>query len=224
MRGKLITIEGTDCSGKSTQLELLCQRLVREGKDFLKVAFPRYDSESSALVRMYLGGDFGENVASVNAYAASSFFAVDRIASYLREWKDYLENGGTVLLDRYTTSNAIYQASKLPENERDAFCDWLFDYEYNLIGLPEPDAVIFLDMPPSCAERLMSRREGGEDIHEKDKNYLKTCYRAACALADKYSWKRILCAENENIKSIEEIHAEIFDTVSRVLTEGNQNA
>ncbi len=113
MRGKLITIEGTDCSGKSTQLELLCQRLHAEGEDFKKIAFPRYDSDSSALVRMYLGGQFGENVSAVNAYAASSFFAVDRVASYLREWKSYLEAGGTVLLDRYTTSNAIYQASKL---------------------------------------------------------------------------------------------------------------
>ena len=221
MRGKLITIEGTDCSGKSTQLELLCERLKREGKTFLKVAFPRYDSESSALVQMYLGGDFGENVSAVNAYAASSFFAVDRIASYLREWKEYLENGGTVLLDRYTTSNAIYQASKLPEDEREAFCEWLFDYEYNLLGLPEPDAVIFLDMPPACAEKLMSCRAGGEDIHERDKTYLKTCYCAASSLADKYSWKRILCAENENIKTIEEIHAEVYKTVSRVLTEGN---
>ena len=158
MSGKLITIEGTDCSGKSTQLDLLCRHLEQEGKDFKKVAFPRYDSESSALVRMYLGGDFGENVGAVNAYAASSFFAVDRVASYLREWKSYLDNGGTVLLDRYTTSNAIYQASKMPEEKQAEFCDWLFDFEYNLLGLPEPSAVIFLDMPPSCAQKLMQKQ------------------------------------------------------------------
>lgn len=217
MKGKLITIEGTDCSGKSTQLELLCERLRREGVDFKKVAFPRYDSDSSALVRMYLGGEFGENVGAVNAYAASSFFAVDRVASYLREWKDYLEGGGCVLLDRYTTSNAIYQASKLPENEQEAFCDWLFDFEYNLLALPAPSAVIFLDMPPSSAEKLMKGRSEREDIHERDKEYLKKCYRAACLLSKRYGWKRIECTDCERIKSIEEIHEEVFENISEIL-------
>lgn len=220
MRGKLITIEGTDCSGKSTQLELLSKRLEKEGVNFKKIAFPRYDSESSALVRMYLGGEFGENVSAVNAYTASSFFAVDRAASYLREWKTYLDEGGTVLLDRYTTSNAIYQASKLPESERTAFCDWLFDFEYNLLGLPSPDAVIFLDMPPECAEQLMKKREESEDIHEKDKSYLATCYKSAVELSEKYSWKRISCAEGQRIKKIEEIHSEIYRMISDVLSEG----
>ncbi|MBR3848627.1 MAG: thymidylate kinase [Oscillospiraceae bacterium] len=217
MKGKIITIEGTDCSGKSTQLELLCKRLESAGVDFKKVAFPRYDSSSSALVRMYLGGEFGENVSAVNAYAASSFFAVDRVASYLREWKDYLESGGTVLLDRYTTSNAIYQASKLPENEREAFCDWLFDFEYNLLALPSPSAVVFLDMPPASAEKLMKGRAESEDIHEKDKEYLKNCYRAACSLSERYGWNRIECTNGERIKTIEEIHEEIFAKVSEIL-------
>lgn len=217
MKGKLITIEGTDCSGKSTQLELLCKRLKRENVDFKKVAFPRYDSESSALVRMYLGGEFGENVSAVNPYAASSFFAVDRVASYLREWKDYLDRGGTVLLDRYTTSNAIYQASKLPGNEREKFCDWLFDFEYNLLALPAPSAVIFLDMPPASAEKLMKGRNESEDIHEKDKTYLKNCYASACSLSERYGWQRIECTDCERIKSIEEIHEEIFVKISEIL-------
>lgn len=220
MRGKLITIEGTDCSGKSTQLELLSKRLSDEGVSFRKIAFPRYDSPSSALVRMYLGGEFGENVSAVNAYTASSFFAVDRAASYLKEWKSYLDEGGTILLDRYTTSNAIYQASKLSKDERSAFCDWLFDFEYNLLGLPAPDAVIFLDMPPECAEKLMKKREEKEDIHEKDKAYLETCYESAVALSEKYSWKRIFCAENQRIKTIEEIHSEIYKIISELLVEG----
>ncbi len=224
MSGKLITIEGTDCSGKSTQLELLCQRLEDEGVKFKKIAFPRYDSESSALVRMYLGGDFGENVSSVNPYAASSFFAVDRVASYLREWKDYLNGGGCVLLDRYTTSNAIYQASKLPENEREGFCDWLFEFEYNLLKLPKPSTVIFLDMPPSAAEKLMQGRGEREDIHEKDKDYLRTCYESACALSERYGWERISCVEGERIKTIEEIHEEIFGKITGILTEGTTNA
>lgn len=222
MRGRLITIEGTDCSGKSTQLALLCRRLEAEGVEFKKVAFPRYDSDSSALVRMYLGGEFGENVSAVNPYAASSFFAVDRVASYLREWKTYLDNGGTVLLDRYTTSNAIYQASKMPESEQAAFCDWLFDFEYNLLKLPEPDDVIFLDMPPEYAESLMQKRVGEEDIHEKDKEYLKKCYNAATGLARKYSWHRISCVENQKIRTIDEIHAEIYNRISGVLAEGKQ--
>ncbi len=219
MRGKLITIEGTDCSGKSTQLALLSERLKAEGIDFRKIAFPRYDSDSSALVRMYLGGEFGENVSAVNAYAASSFFAVDRVASYLKEWKSYLDCGGVVLLDRYTTSNAIYQASKLSENERSSFCDWLFDFEYNLLGLPKPDAVIFLDMPPEYAERLMKKRDESEDIHERDKDYMKKCYMSACELAKNYSWKRISCVENENIKTREQMHEEIYGIVSGIINE-----
>ena len=220
MRGKLITIEGTDCSGKSTQLALLCERLAREGKNFRKVAFPRYDSDSSALVRMYLGGDFGENVSTVKPYAASSFFAVDRVASYLREWKTYLDEGGTVLLDRYTTSNAIYQASKMAEDERDAFCDWLFDFEYNKLALPKPDAVIFLDMPPEFAESLMQRRVGEkEDIHERDKEYMKKCYFSAKSLSEKYLWTRISCIKENKIKTIEEIHEEIYKIITD-LTEG----
>lgn len=220
MSGKLITIEGTDCSGKSTQLELLSKRLEREGVDFKKVSFPAYKSDSSALVRMYLGGEFGENVSAVNPYAASSFFAVDRVASYLREWKDYLDNGGNVLLDRYTTSNAIYQATKLSEGERGSFCDWLFDFEYNLLGLPSPSSVIFLDMPPSFAEKLMAGRNEREDLHEKDKSYLKKCYDAAVSLSEKYGWERISCTEGDRIKTIDEIHEEIFEKITILLKEG----
>ena len=222
MRGKIIVIEGTDGSGKQTQAKLLKERLEQEGYTVYSTSFPNYQSDSSALVRMYLGGEFGENVSSVNPYAASSFFAVDRVASYLREWKTYLDNGTTVLLDRYTTSNAIYQASKMPESEQAAFCDWLFDFEYNLLKLPEPDDVIFLDMPPEYAESLMQKRVGEEDIHEKDKEYLKKCYNAATGLARKYSWHRIPCVKNQKIRTIDEIHAEIYKIISGVLAEGKQ--
>lgn len=213
MRGRLITIEGTDASGKTTQLKLLSQRLVREGIRFKNIGFPRYDDDSSALVRMYLGGEFGENIKDVNAYAASCFFAVDRVASYLREWKDYLSDGGNVILDRYTTSNAIYQASKLPENERERFCDWLFDFEYRLLELPAPDVVIFLDMPADCAEKLMKKRGNTEDIHERDKEYMKKCYLSAKSLSERYGWKRIKCGKNGIIRTKEDIHEEIFRAV-----------
>ncbi len=219
MRGRLITIEGTDASGKSTQLSLLCDRFAREKRDFKKIAFPRYDSDSSALVRMYLGGEFGDNAGAVNAYAASSFFAVDRVASYLREWRGYLNGGGCVLLDRYTTSNAIYQASKLPEGERDAFCHWLFDFEYKLLELPEPDLVIFLDMPPQFAEQLLCARGETQDVHERDKEYMRNCYETACHMAEKFSWHRIPCTENGRIKTIDEIHNEIYTAALRAISE-----
>lgn len=213
MRGRLITIEGTDASGKTTQLALLSERLRREGLDFKNIGFPRYDNESSALVRMYLGGEFGENIKDVNAYAASCFFAVDRVASYLREWKDYLMGGGNVILDRYTTSNAVYQASKLSDGEREKFCEWLFDFEYNLLGLPKPDVVIFLDMPADCAEKLMKKRGNAEDIHERDKEYMKRCYLSARSISERYGWKRIECGKDGIIRPIEDIHEEIYRVV-----------
>ena len=218
MKGKLITVEGTDACGKSSQIALLRERLSREGVDYRQVSFPRYDNESSALVRLYLGGGFGDSVSAVNPYAASAFFAVDRVASYLREWKDYLENGGLVILDRYTTSNAIYQATKLPESEREGFCDWLFDFEYNLLGLPRPSGVFFLDMPPKFAEILMKNRGEAEDVHERDKAYMKNCYDTCKTLAEKYGWTRIACTDGEKIKSKEEIHGEIYSGVCKLIS------
>ena len=116
MKGTLIVIEGTDGSGKSTQFQQLRQRLEREQVAFRNVVFPRYQEESSALIRLYLNGAFGTRPGDVNPYAASSFFAVDRYASYRQDWGDWYEQGGLVLCDRYTTSNAVHQGSKLPEH------------------------------------------------------------------------------------------------------------
>lgn len=211
MNGKIIIIEGTDASGKSTQLNLICKRLEAMGKSFKKIAFPRYTEQSSALVRMYLNGDFGSEPGDVNAYAASTFFAVDRYASYKSDWKEYYENGGILLFDRYTTSNAIHQAAKLPEEKREDFCRWLFDFEYNLMQLPAPDLVFFLDMPPEYAAKLLAAREGKViDIHEKDDEYRRECYKTADSAAKLFSWERISCVDGGNIKSIEQIHSEIF--------------
>ena len=135
--GKLIVIEGTDGSGKSTQFRLLTQRLENENIAFQKIVFPQYSEPSSALIRMYLGGEFGTNPSDVNAYAASSFYAIDRYASYKKIWGQWYEQGGLVVCDRYTTSNAVHQASKEPEDRRQEFLKWLYDFEYDRLGLHE---------------------------------------------------------------------------------------
>ena len=218
MRGKLIVIEGTDCSGKSTQFKLLCDALKKQGVVFTHQTFPQYESDSSALVRMYLGGAFGEKPDEVNAYAASSFYAVDRYASYKTKWEERYRNGELILCDRYTTSNAIHQASKLQGGGREAFLDWLFDYEYRLLGIPEPSAVLFIDMPPEYAAQLLKKREGKtEDIHERDLDYLARCYTNALQIARSRGWLRIRCVENGVIRPIQEIHTEILQAVCSVI-------
>ncbi|MDO5548073.1 MAG: thymidylate kinase [Eubacteriales bacterium] len=218
MKGKLIVLEGTDASGKSTQFARLCQYCDDRQIEYRRLVFPRYHEESSALIRMYLGGEFGSHPDDVSAYAASTFFAVDRFASYRKEWKDYYENGGLILADRYTTSNAIHQASKLEGTEQKAFLEWLFDFEYRIMGLPAPDHVFFLDMPTEAVHELLIHREGKEiDIHEKDIPYLKRCYDTASALAERFGWERIRCTENGAIRPIEEISADLTNGVSALL-------
>ena len=160
MQGKLIVFEGTDGSGKATQSELLCQELTRRGIPYRKLTFPRYQEESSALVRLYLGGAFGQKPGDVNAYAAASFYSVDRYASYKQDWGSYYEQGGLLIADRYTTSNAVHQTSKLPPEQQRPFVDWLFDFEYQKLGLPAPDRVLYLDLPTELSEQMMRRREG----------------------------------------------------------------
>lgn len=219
MKGKLIIIEGTDASGKSTQMRLLGETLTARGQSFRTVAFPRYEERSSALVRMYLNGEFGKTPGDVNAYAASTFFAVDRYASYKSDWKTDYEAGETLIFDRYTTSNAIHQGAKLPAVHRESFFHWLFDFEYHLLGLPAPDIVIFLDMPPEFATKLLQLREGKEiDIHEKDAVYRNECYKTACQAAQVFGWERISCVEGGNIKPIERIHDEILTRIEECIS------
>lgn len=218
MSGKLIVLEGTDASGKSTQFELLCDWLDEQNISYKKLVFPRYNEESSALIRLYLNGAFGEHPEDVSAYAASTFFAVDRYASYRQEWKDYYEAGGLVVADRYTTSNAIHQASKLPPEEQGAYLDWLFDFEYRIMGIPAPDEVFFLDMPTDAVQELLLHRQGKQiDIHEKDIPYLRKCYQTASQLADRFGWHRIHCTENGAIRSIEDISSEVIRQLRSVL-------
>ena len=215
--GKLIVIEGLDGCGKSTQLELLPKALKERGIKCKSVSFPQYESDSSALVKMYLSGRFGNKPGDVNAYAASVFYTVDRYASYKENWGEFYQNGGTVVSGRYTTSNAIHQTSKLPREEWEDFLNWLYDFEYNKIGIPKPDKVIFLDMPVEVSQKLLSNRyegdEGKKDIHESDIEYLNNCRKAAKFTADYSGWKTISCAKDGEPRSIEDIAADILEEV-----------
>ena len=215
MAGKLIVFEGTDGSGKSTQFSLVCEELRRRGLDFRTCRYPQYQEESSALVRLYLGGKFGSKPSDVNAYAASTFYAVDRYAGYKQHWGQFYEEGGTMVLDRYTTSNAVHQASKMPAEEREPFFRWLADFEYGDLGLPAPDLVIWLDMPIHMTIANLRRRENDThttaDIHEVDTEYLRACHDAAAQAAEFYGWKRISCVDSEgSLRTIEDIHGEIM--------------
>ena len=219
--GKLIVIEGTDGSGKSTQFQLLTDRVAAEGIQFQKLVFPQYKEESSALIRMYLGGQFGDKPSDVNAYAASSFYAVDRYASYKKVWGSWYEQGGLILSDRYTTSNAVHQASKEPVERQGAFLAWLYEFEYDRLGLPKPDLVIYLDMPTAYTEQLMRSRENATgthaDIHEKDMAYLATCRETGRRAAQFYGWTVIDCVRDGKMRSIEDIHEEIYRHVAACL-------
>ena len=221
--GKLIVIEGTDGSGKSTQFRLLTERLEQEGRAFRQLEFPQYAEPSSALIKMYLGGEFGNNPSDVNAYAASAFYAVDRYASYKKVWGQWYEDGGLVLSARYTTSNAVHQASKEPEERKGEFLRWLYEFEYEKLGLPFPDLVIYLDVPTDFTEKMMRTREAATnthaDIHEKDLEYLATCRRAGRDAAAFYNWTVVDCVRDDSMRSIENIHEEIYRHVMACLEE-----
>lgn len=219
--GKLIVIEGTDGSGKSTQFRLLTDRLESEQVKFQKLVFPQYSEPSSALIRMYLGGEFGKSPSDVNAYAASAFYSVDRYASYRKVWGKWYEEGGLVVSDRYTTSNAVHQTSKEPEDKREDFLNWLYDFEYDKLGLPRPDLVIYLDVPTDFTEKMLRHRESETnthaDIHEQDMQYLATCRQMGRAAAEHYGWTVIRCVRDGAMRSMEDIHEEIYRHVAACL-------
>ncbi len=220
-KGKLIVFEGTDGSGKATQSKLLLERLQREGFDCRPLTFPRYGKPSAAPLEEYLHGAYGSHPEAVNAYAASTFFAVDRYASYQQDWGKYYESGGILVADRYTTPNAVHQASKLPEGERQAFLKWLFDFEYRLLQLPEPTLVFYLDVPTEITEKMMRCREAQTnttaDIHEQDDGYLRACRRAAQKTAEECAWHCIDCSQNGEMRNAGDIHEEIYRCVRELL-------
>lgn len=226
-KGKLITIEAGDGSGKATQTKALYDRLLAEGYQVLKVEYPDYQSESSALVRMYLGGEFGQQAENVSAYGASAFFAVDRYASYLLKWRQAYESGWIILADRYTTSNMVHQAVKLKDTaEREEFLTWLWDFEFGRLQLPVPDRVIYLDMPPEISDRLINSRAAKDssrqkDIHEKDTSYLHHCHRAYNEVAEKYGWVKISCAQQGNLRTVQDIHEDVYQAVKEILRDEN---
>lgn len=215
--GRLVVVDGLDGSGKSTQLARLNAYFAAVGTPYRQISFPDYDNPSSALVKMYLGGELGDSADAVNAYAASSFYAVDRYASFKQFWQADYERGDLIVAARYVTSNAIHQMPKLPRAEWDAYLDWLAEYEYDRLGLPRPDSVVFLDMPPEVAETLvLSRYQGDEsrkDIHERDRAYLAACRPAALYAAEKLGWQVISCASNGAPRPPAEITQEILQRI-----------
>ena len=219
--GKLIVIEGLDGSGKGTQAALLLKRLRESGKDVFEIDLPNYADNSSALVKMYLAGEMGNRPGDVNAFAASTFFAVDRYASFKKFWSKEYESGKIIVANRYTTSNACHQMTKLEKKDWDSFLSWLFDFEYVKLGIPEPDCVVFLDMPVETSQKLLEKRynndESKKDVHERDIDYLNHCRDAAIYACEKLGWKRIVCAEGGEPKSVEKISDIVFQTVSEYI-------
>lgn len=221
MRGKLIVFEGTDGSGKATQARLLCQTLAERDIPCREIDFPRYGSPFAEPANLYLHGALGNAPEDVNAYAASVMFAVDRFASYKEDWGGFYERGGIVVANRYTTSNAVHQASKLPAGERRAFLDWLFDLEYGRMGLPAPDLVLYLDLPTELSGRMLRHREQETateaDIHERDEAYLRRCRESARQIARDLDWFVVDCAAGEAVRPAEEIRREILSRVEKLL-------
>jgi dTMP kinase len=208
--GKLIVIEGLDGSGKGTQAACLAAYLRGQGKKVREISFPQYDAPGSALVKMYLNGELGNSPDATNAYAASMFYASDRYISYRTDWENDMADPDTVVIaNRYTTANAYHQLAKLPREEWDAFLEWLWDFEFTKIGLPVPDAVIALSMPPQVSRKLIEKRcvETGvkKDIHEADTAYLERCYEALHYAAEKLGWICLSCADNGVPYTVEEI-------------------
>lgn len=223
MKKRLIAIDGLDASGKMTQTELLKDLLAEKGVPYRYLSFPTYDSDYSAHVNMYLSGRFGSDPEAVNPFAASSFFGADRFCSYMLDWKKDYENGAVILANRYTSANAVHQLSKLPESEYESFLDWLTDYEYNKLGVPKPDAVVYLCLPPELSQKLIEHRcnETGaqKDIHESNAKHLENSYRAALYSAGRLGWIKIDCSENGGMRSREAIHKEIVEKLKTLIPE-----
>ena len=220
--GKLFVIDGTDGSGKQTQFEKLKERLDKDGIEYRTVSFPNYDSPSSSLVKMYLSGEFGTDAQEISPYIASTFYAADRYATFQTGYKKYYEDGGIILADRYTTANMVHQAGKIKDKEeREKFLNWLWDFEFKLYGLPIPTEVFFLNMPTEKALELMKDRKNKfdenakKDIHESNEKHMRDAYEAACDVAKEYNWFEIKCMKDNKLRTIDDIHEEIYEEVKK---------
>ena len=221
MNGKLIVLDGLDGCGKSTQFERIKNYLNETNQKYKAISFPEYDKPSSALIKMYLGGEISANANDINAYAASSFYAVDRYVSYKKYWEENYKNGELILASRYITSNAIHQMAKMDKSLWDDFIKWLFDYECNKLGMPYPDTVIFLDMPTSVSQKLLLKRYDGDenkkDIHESNIDYLNACRESALYAASKLGWKVVKCSQDNEPLPIEVIAKNIQNIIKESL-------
>lgn len=209
-KGKLFVIEGLDGCGKSTQLEMLKSKTDNNTRF---ISFPNYDSASGQIIKDYLSGKFSEENGKVGAYTASSFYAVDRYISYKTDWEKDYQAGKTIIAARYTSSNAIYQMTKLDKSQWDEYLSWLEDYEYEKFGIPRPDKVVFLDMPIEVSQKLLSSRYGGneekKDIHERNVDFLKACREAALYTAKRKGWFILPCSDGENPFTPESINEQL---------------
>lgn len=225
--GIILEFEGTDGSGKQTQTELLLDRLSKELAGVRKVTkqdFPNYKSESAGPVNMYLHGDLGANANDMDAYQISPLYAADRLCTYAKigGFGEVYKEGGVVILDRYTGSNLIHQACKIEDlNKRDEFLEWAQELEFKYMKLPKPTVVIFLDMPVEASKKLREGRAlkvGKKDIHEQDQTHMYKAYDAGKYVANKCGWITVSCVdENKNIKTVEQIHEEIYEIVKKYI-------
>ncbi len=216
----LIVIDGLDGSGKTTQFDII-KNILSKKRIVKPISFPDYGNPSSVLVRMYLDGEISDNASDINTYAASSFYAVDRYVNYKMVWEDNYKNGDLIFASRYVSSNAIHQMVKLPESEWDNYLEWLSDYEYCKLELPEPDLVIFLDVPVEISQKLMSERYKGDeskkDIHEANVAYLHSCRKSALYAAKKFGWKVLACCDEKGLLPIEIITDKLLDMINEVI-------
>lgn len=209
----LISIDGLDGSGKGTQSELLAERLRAEGKRVKVVSFPMYGNDSCFAVEKYLGGALGGSPSDTNAYAASTFFAVDRYISYRTTWGKDVDECDYIIFNRYVSANAVHQLSKLPSEQWEAFLNWLWDYEFDKLGLPKPNATLYLLLPPEVSMGLVDKRGGKKDIHELDDEYMRRCYEAGRYAAERLGFTVVDCCAGGALRTRESIADEIYEKI-----------